>query len=59
MFQNNPQFPLYIPSKGRFKQRLTVKALETMKVPYTIIVEEQEYNDYVSFINKKTSQVFK
>ena len=53
MFQNNPQFPLYIPSKGRFKQRLTVKALEEMKVPYTIIIEEQEYKDYVSVINKK------
>ena len=46
MFQNNPQFPLYIPSKGRFKKRLTIKALENMKVPYHVIVEEQEYKDY-------------
>ncbi len=50
---NKPKFPLYIPSKGRFKQRLTVKALEEMKIPYTVIVEEQEYKDYVSVINKK------
>jgi len=53
MSQNNPQFPLYIPSKGRFEKRLTIKALETMKVPYSVIVEEQEYKDYANVIDKK------
>ena len=48
----NPQFPLYIPSKGRYDSRLTSKALEYMKTPYYIVVEEQEYNKYAAVIDK-------
>jgi len=44
----NPQFPLYIPSKGRAynDNRLTYKHLELMGVPYYIIVEEDQYCNY-------------
>lgn len=48
----NPNYPIYIVSKGRWNSRLTSKALERMKVPYKIIVEEQEYNNYVDVIDK-------
>jgi len=48
----NPNFPLYIVSKGRSDSRLTSKILERMKVPYRIVVEEQEYNDYAMVIDK-------
>ena len=48
----NPRFPLYIPSKGRWESRLTSKALELMGVPYHIVVEEQEYDNYASVISK-------
>jgi hypothetical protein len=47
----NPKYPIYIVSKGRWKSRLTSKALETMGVPYKIVVEEHEYSDYASVIN--------
>ena len=53
MSKNNPQFPLYIPSKGRADTRLTAKVLEEMGVFYTIVVEEQEYEDYAKVIDKK------
>jgi len=49
----NPKYPLYIVSKGRWKSRLTSKALEQMKVPYYIVIEEQEYKKYSSVIDKK------
>jgi len=49
----NPNFPLYIPSKGRHDSRPTVKALELMGVPFYIVVEEQEYLNYCSVIDKK------
>lgn len=49
----NPQFPVYIVSKGRAKSRLTSKALEKMGVPYRIIVEEQERNEYAAEIDPK------
>jgi hypothetical protein len=49
----NPQFPLYIVSKGRADSRLTSKALELMNVPYYIVVEDQEYADYSAVIDPK------
>lgn len=47
----NPNFPIYIVSKNRWSSRLTVKALEYMKVPYKIIVEQQEYSEYSKVIS--------
>ena len=42
----NPQYPVYIVSKGRWKNCLTAKALDKMCVPYNIVVEPQEASDY-------------
>jgi hypothetical protein len=47
----NPRFPIYIPSKGRADSRLTVRALEAMRVPYRIIVEQQEFDTYAKVID--------
>ena len=47
----NPNYPIYIVSKGRADSRLTSKALEALKIPYYIIVEEQEYNIYAEVID--------
>ena len=48
----NPEFPLYIVSKGRHESRLTSRALEMMGVPYSIVVEEREFSDYASVIDR-------
>jgi len=48
----NPQYPVYIISKGRWNTRYTSKALEKMGVPYHIVVEPQEFNQYASVINQ-------
>lgn len=42
----NPEYPVYVVSKGRWKSRLTSKALEKMGVPYKIVVEPQESGLY-------------
>jgi hypothetical protein len=47
----NPNYPVYIVSKGRWESRLTSKALEEMKMPYSIVVEPEEYDNYASVIN--------
>jgi hypothetical protein len=47
----NPDYPIYIVSKGRWESRLTSKALERMNVPYFIIIEEKEYDQYASVID--------
>jgi len=44
--QMNPSYPIYIVSKGRFNNCLTVRELEIMKVPYKIVVEPQEFDFY-------------
>jgi len=46
----NPRYPIYVISKGRWESRLTVKALERMGVPYHVVVEPQEYDNYASVI---------
>ena len=48
-----PNCPIYIVSKGRWESRLTAKSLEEMNVPYYIIVEQQEYDQYAAVIDPK------
>lgn len=47
----NPDYPVYIISKGRWQSRLTSKVLDRMKVPYHIVVEPQEYEQYAAVID--------
>ena len=47
----NPKYPIYIISKGRWSRRQTVKAMEVMGVPYKVVIEPQEYDNYAEFIN--------
>lgn len=52
-FPKNPQHPVYIVSKGRAESRLTSKALEEINVPYRIVIEPQEYDEYAAVIDPK------
>src|SRR6187549_2620680 len=47
----NPRHPIYVISKGRWESRLTAKALEMMKVPYQIVIEPQELEQYSKVID--------
>ena len=47
------KYPIYIISKGRWESRLTSKTLEKMNVPYHIVIEPQEYDEYSKVINKE------
>ncbi len=44
----NPSHPIYVVSKGRWESRLTSKALDRMRTPYRIIVEEPEFDLYAA-----------
>lgn len=48
-----PRYPVYIVSKGRWESRLTAKALEQLQVPYYIVIEPQEYDNYSTVISLK------
>jgi hypothetical protein len=43
--------PIYIVSKGRVDTRLTSRTLEMMGVPYFIVVEQQERDQYAAVID--------
>lgn len=47
----NPDYPVYIISKGRWESRLTVKALESRFIPFRVVIEPQEYEQYAAVIN--------
>jgi hypothetical protein len=47
----NPSYPVYVISKGRWESRLTAKALEAIGVPFRIVIEPQEYDQYAAVID--------
>lgn len=52
----NPEYPVYIISKGRWESRLTVKTLDELSVSYHIVIEPQELDEYAKVIDK--SKIF-
>ena len=49
----NPDYPVYVISKGRWQNPLTVKALERMRVPYRVVIEPVDYDNYAEAIGEK------
>jgi hypothetical protein len=47
----NPKYPVYIISKGRWEKRLTARSLEKIGVPYHIVIEPQEFEQYAAVID--------
>lgn len=47
--RGNPQYPIYIISKGRSENCITADHLIKMGVPFNIVVEEQEIEDYARY----------
>lgn len=48
-----PRFPLYIPSKSRADTATTPRFLDTINVPYRIVVEEHQYEAYNQYFPKE------
>ena len=48
-----PRYPIYVVSKGRWGERTTVKTLDAMGVDYLVAIEEQQYFEYSTYIDKK------
>jgi len=53
----NPSYPVYVISKGRWESRLTVKALEARNIPYHVVIEPQEYDNYAAVIDPQKIKV--
>lgn len=48
----NPQFPVYVVSRGRWTRRPTCNTLDEMGVPYKVLVEPEEYENYVEVLGR-------
>lgn len=46
----NPSYPVFIPSKGRYKNPMTILALQKMNVPFKVVVEDSEFNAYSQLV---------
>ena len=53
----NPKYPVFIPSKGRADSRLTQKALDIIGVPYYVVVEEAEHDEYAAVTDLKRNKI--
>jgi hypothetical protein len=47
----NPEYPVFVPTKGRYDTPLTIRALEKIGVPFRVVVEPQEYEQYAGIVN--------
>jgi hypothetical protein len=43
---SNPRFPIYIPSKSRSDTATTPRYLDSIGVPYRIVIEEEQFSAY-------------
>lgn len=50
---SQPHYPYYVVSKKRADTRLTIRALEFMKVPHYVVIEESDYADYAAVMDPK------
>ena len=48
----NPRFPVYIVSKNRWERNPTSRALKEMMVPFFVVVEESQFDDYKQIIDE-------
>ena len=53
----NPKYPVYIISKGRADSRQTSIGLDKMNVPYHIVIEPQEFEEYNKYIDESKIKV--
>ncbi len=47
-----PRYPIYVLSKGRWENRLTISKLEEMGVPFLVAVEPQEIDKYAQYVDR-------
>jgi hypothetical protein len=48
-----PRFPIYIPSKSRAARATTPRYLDKINVPYRLVIEEQQYEEYNDYFPAK------
>ena len=52
MNRGNPQYPIYVISKGRSDSCVTADFLIKMDVPFRIVIEKSDWNDYKRYYDE-------
>jgi len=47
------KYPIFIPTKGRYENPMTIKMFQLHNVDFTIVVEKQDYKKYCEVVDKK------
>lgn len=47
---SNPKYPVFIPTKGRWEHRHTIRAFERIGVPFRAVVQPQEHDKYAAVV---------
>jgi len=47
----NPEYPIFIPTKGRWEKPLTINTFKKIGVPFKIVIEGQEYKQYSEIVD--------
>lgn len=55
--ETNPQFPLYIPSKGRSQYMITSRVLDSIGVRHRLVIEQSEYDKYLEAVQGDESKL--
>mgnify|MGYP006408057387 FL=1 len=48
----NPSYPIYIISKSRWENGLTYRLLDKLDVPYRMVVEKEQYENYLEYVDR-------
>lgn len=51
--KKHPEFPIYIPSKGRYGRSETARMFDRYGTPYRVVVEPQEVDNYAKVVGKE------
>ncbi len=50
----NPRYSIYVPTKGRWEVRQTLRTFDKIGVPYKAVVEPQEYDHYAAVVDRNS-----
>lgn len=48
----NPKYPVFVPTKGRYKTPYTIGALQRLGIPFKAVIESQEYDNYAPLVGE-------
>lgn len=52
-----PKYPVFVPTKGRWDTRYTIRMFDKLGVPYTAFVESQEFEEYEKVVDTRNLHV--